>query len=138
MPPAWLTALRFAPAEMTAAYLAALRGHVLEHGLPLALYSDRHGMFRVSLKDAKSGDGKTEFGRAPDQLWIEAIHALTPQAKGHVERANQTLQDRLVKEMRRAGICSIDVANAFALAFMARFNAKFEVPARDPTSAHQP
>jgi transposase len=134
----WLTALWFAPAETTAAYLAALRGHVLEHGVPLAFYSDRHGIFRINAKDAKSGDGKTEFGRVADRLGIAPIHALTPQAKGRVERANQTLQDRLVKEMRLAGISSITAANAVSPSFMAGFNAKFAVPARDPVSAHRP
>jgi len=67
------------------------------------------------------------------------IHALTPQAKGRVERANQTLQDRLVKEMRlHGGINSIEAANDFAPAFMARWNARFAVPRRDATSAHRP
>jgi transposase len=134
-----LTALRFAPAETTSAYLAALRSDVLEYGRPLAFYSDRHGIFRVNAKDAKSGDGKTEFGRVADRLEIVPIHALTPQAKGRVERANQTLQDRLVKEMRlHGGIHSIEAANAFAPVFMGRWNAKFAVPPRDATSAHRP
>jgi transposase len=86
-----LIALHFAPTECTAAYLAALRGHVLTHGRPLAFYSDRHGVFRVNAKDAQSGDGKTEFGRVAERLDIGLINALTPQAKGRVERANQTL-----------------------------------------------
>jgi transposase len=134
-----LTALRFAPVETTRAYLEALRSHVLEHGRPLAFYSDRHGIFRVNAKDAKSGDGKTEFGRVADRLEIVPIHALTPQAKGRVERANQTLQDRLVKEMRlHGGINSIEAANDLAPAFMARWNAKFAVPPRDAISAHRP
>jgi transposase len=134
-----LTALRFAPVETARAYLEALRSHVLEHGRPLAFYSDRHGIFRVNAKDAKSGDGKTAFGRVADRLEIVPIHALTPQAKGRVERANQTLQDRLVKEMRlHGGINSIEAANEFAPAFMARWNAKFAVPPRDATSAHRP
>jgi transposase len=89
-----LTTLRFSPAETTRAYLAALKDHVLAHGCPLAFYSDRHGIFRVNAKEAASGDGKTEFGRMTESLRIELIHALTPQAKGRVERANQTLQDR--------------------------------------------
>ena len=92
-----LTALRFAPAETTRAYLGALRDHVLAHGCPAAFYSDRHGIFRVNAKDAARGDGKTEFGRVSGPLRIELINALTPQAKGRVERANQTLQDRLVR-----------------------------------------
>ena len=133
-----LTSLRFAPAETTAAYLAALRSHVLDHGRPLAFYSDRHGIFRVNAKDATGGDGKTEFGRVVDRLQIAPIHALTPQAKGRVERANQTLQDRLVKDMRLAGIGSIEAANAFVPSFMARWDEKFAVPPRDTVSAHRP
>jgi len=103
-----LTALRFVPAETTRAYLETLRAHVLTHGVPLAFYSDRHGIFRVNAKVAESGDGRTEFGRAVERLDIEPIHASTPQAKGRVERANQTLQDRLVTEMRLRNICSME------------------------------
>ncbi len=69
-----LTALRFAPAETTRAYRETLRSHVSEHGLPLAFYSDRHGIFRVNAKDAKSGEGKTEFGRVAERLGIAPIH----------------------------------------------------------------
>src|SRR4249919_2541845 len=104
-----LIALHFAPAECTKAYLGALRDQVLTHGRPLAFYSDRHGVFRVNAKDAESGDGKTEFGRVAERLDIGLINALTPQAKGRVERANQTLQDRLIKEMRLSNISSIVV-----------------------------
>ena len=96
-----LTALRFAPVESGLAYLDRLRDHVLAHGLPVAFYSDRHGIFRVNAKDAASGDGETELGRVVERLEIGLINALTPQAKGRLERANQTLQDRLIEEMRR-------------------------------------
>ena len=90
-----LTALRFAPVESGKAYLDTLRDQVLTHGRPLAFYSDRHGIFRVNAKDAEGGDGKcpgltTEFGRVVERLEIGLINALTPQAKGRVERANQT------------------------------------------------
>jgi transposase len=85
-----LTALHCAPVESGKAYLAALREQIPVHGRPLAFYSDRHGIFRVNAKDAQSGDGKTEFGRVVDRLGITLINALTPQAKGRVERANQT------------------------------------------------
>lgn len=132
-----LTALHFAPVESTRAYLEALRAHVLAHGRPLAFYSDRHGIFRVNAKDAASGDGKTEFGRVAARLDIASIHALTPQAKGRVERANQTLQDRLVKELRLMGISSIDAANAVLPQFMAAWNAKFAVEPRDGADAHR-
>lgn len=115
-----LTSLRFAPVESAKAYLQALREHVLTHGCPLAFYSDRHGIFRVNAKDAESGDGKTEFGRVAERLKIELINALTPQAKGRVERANQTLQDRLIKEMRLRNIGSMQEGQAFLPEF-ARF-----------------
>ena len=133
-----LLALRFAPAESTKAYLETLRDQVLRHGRPLAFYSDRHGIFRVNAKDAQSGDGKTEFGRVVARLDIGLITALTPQAKGRVERANQTLQDRLIKEMRLNGIDGIEVAHAFLPGFIRKHNEKFAVPPRDATPAHRP
>lgn len=133
-----LLALRFAPVECAAAYLAALRDQVLTHGRPRAFYSDRHGIFRVNAKDAQSGDGKTEFGRVVERLDIGLINALTPQAKGRVERANQTLQDRLIKEMRLCNINSIEAARAFLPGFILQYNEKFGVPPRDETGAHRP
>jgi len=133
-----LTALQFAPAETTKAYLRALKAHVLDHGLPLAFYSDRHGIFRVNAKEAASGDGMTEFGRVAERLKIELIQASTPQAKGRVERANQTLQDRLVKEMRLRGISDMAAAQTFAPAFIALWNEKFARPPQDASTAHRP
>jgi transposase len=133
-----LIALRFAPAECTKAYLEALRDQVLAHGRPLAFYSDRHGIFRVNAKDAESGDGKTEFGRVVERLGIGLINALTPQAKGRVERANQTLQDRLIKEMRLNNIDSIEAAHAFLPGFILKYNERFGVPPRDVAPAHRP
>jgi transposase len=133
-----LMALQFAPAETTKAYLSALRAHVLAHGVPLAFYSDRHGIFRVNAKEAESGDGYTEFGRAAERLRIELIQATTPQAKGRVERANQTLQDRLIKEMRLRGVCDIEGAQAFAQEFVELWNARFARPPLDAADAHRP
>jgi transposase len=133
-----LTALRFAPVESGAAYLAALRDHVLTHGRPLAFYSDRHGIFRINAKDAASGDGKTEFGRVVDRLDIGLVNALTPQAKGRVERANQTLQDRLIKEMRLRDIHSMQAAQAFLPSFILTWNERFAVPPSDSVPAHRP
>ena len=133
-----LTRLQFAPAETTRAYLDVLRGHVLAHGCPLAFYSDKHGIFRINAKEAESGDGLTEFGRVVGRLGIEQICANTLQAKGHVERANKTQQDRLIKEMRLAGISDMAAALAFLPGFMARHNAKFAVAARNTEDAHKP
>jgi hypothetical protein len=133
-----LTGLRFAAAETTHDYLCLLRAHVAAHGLPLALYSDRHGVFRVNAKDAETGDGTTAFNRVTARLGIEQICATTPQAKGRVERANKTLQDRLIKEMRLAGISDFAAAQAFLAGFMVRFNAQFAVAPRHAEDAHRP
>ena len=133
-----LTALTFVPAESTEAYLKALKQHILSHGLPLAFYCDRHGIFRVNAKEAASGDGKTAFGRIAEALGIELIAAQTPQAKGRVERANQTLQDRLVKEMRLKAISSIAEAEAFLPEFIAWWNGRFAIPPREAAVAMRP
>jgi transposase len=133
-----LTGLLFAKAETTRGYLTLLRSHILAHGVPLALYSDRHGIFRVNAKEVESSDGLTELGRVVGRLGIEQICATTPQAKGRVERANQTLQDRLVKEMRLAGISDMAAAQAFLPGFMARYNAQFAVAPRAAEDAHRP
>lgn len=114
-----LMALHFVPSETTRSYLETLRDYILNHGRPLALYSDRHGIFRVNAKEAESGDGKTEFGRVVERLEIASIQAGTPQAKRRVERSNQTLQDRLVKEMRLRNISSMEAGNTFAASFIA-------------------
>ena len=133
-----LTALHMAKAETREAYTIALRRHLLAFGRPLALYSDRHGVFRVNAKEAQSGDGKTEFNRLTERLQIEQICALTPQAKGRVERANQTLQDRLIKEMRLAGVSSIAAAEEYFPKFISKYNAKFAVEAKVKEDAHRP
>lgn len=133
-----LTDLRFVPAETTNGYLQALHAHILAHGVPLALYSDRHGIFRVNAKDVDRGDGLTAFGRVAERLGIEQICALTPQAKGRVERANQTLQDRLVKELRLARIDDLAAAARFLPGFMTRYNARFAVTPATAEDAHRP
>lgn len=133
-----LTSLRFAPAETTRAYIETLRDHVLSHGVPLAFYSDRHGIFRINAKDVDTGDGMTAFNRVTERLGIEQICASTPQAKGRVERANQTLQDRLIKEMRLAGIADMACAQAFLPGYMARHNKRFAVGAKSDEDAHKP
>ena len=93
-----LLGLRLAPSESTQAYMETLREVLQQHGRPVALYSDRHSIFRVNHPDHEGEI--TQFTRALQTLDIQPIHARTPQAKGRVERANQTLQDRLVKGKR--------------------------------------
>ncbi len=132
-----LTSLQFFPTETTKAYMDVLKNHLANYGRPVSLYSDRHGIFRVNQKEAASGDGHTQFSRALDTLDIESIQARTPQAKGRVERANKTLQDRLVKEMRLKGINNLDEANAFLPEFISDFNQQFEKPAKNKEDAHR-
>ncbi len=132
-----LQQLRFVKSESTFSYFEALELYLKAHGCPVAFYSDKHTVFRVAKQDARAGRGMTQFGRALAELNIEILCANSSQAKGRVERVNRTLQDRLVKELRLAGISNIEVANAFLPAFMADFNEKFaKVPAR-PDNLHR-
>jgi len=132
------TQLYFAPSETTAAYREVLRRHLALYGRPVALYSDRHSIFRINREDPANGHTQTQFGRALAGLEIEAIHAHTPQAKGRVERANQTFQDRLVKELRLRGISDIDSANAFLPEFIADYSRRFAVAPVSSVDAHRP
>jgi len=131
-----LLALRFAPAETTQAYMETLDLYLRQHGRPVAFYSDKHSIFRLN-HPQREGEW-TQFTRALKTLDIEPIHANTPQAKGWVERANQTLQDRLVKELRLRAICDIETANAFLPEFIKAYNQRFAVSPRNPTDAHRP
>lgn len=131
-----LGALRFVPVESTRAYMETLASYLQAHGRPVAFYSDRHSIFRVNHPD-REGE-LTQFSRALKTLDIGAIHANTPQAKGRVERANQTLQDRLVKELRLRAISDIDAANAFLPEFVADYNRRFAKPPQNPADAHRP
>ncbi len=130
-----LLQLRFAPTETTLGYMHTLHDHIVAHGLPVALYSDKHSIFRINAKGADP-ESETQFGRATRELGIECIHANSPQAKGRVERANQTLQDRLPKEMRLAGISDIAGANNWLPGFVASFNRRFAVIPKDAVDAH--
>ncbi|HHR5390842.1 TPA: ISNCY family transposase [Salmonella enterica subsp. enterica] len=130
-----LMALRFAPAETTRAYMETLRDYLDKYGRPLALYSDRHSIFRVNNPE-REGE-LTQFTRAIKTLGIEPIHANTPQAKGRVERANQTLQDRLVKELRLRNISDIESANLWLSEFMKDYNSRFASIPRENGNAHR-
>lgn len=133
-----LMVLHFTPAETTFSYFQAGRQYLTQHGKPMAFYSDKHSIFRVNQPGALSGTGLTQFSRAMYELDIQVICANTPQAKGRVERANQTLQDRLVKEMRLREIDGIRAGNAYLPTFLANFNARFAVLPRSQHNAHRP
>lgn len=133
-----LGALSFVPEESFFGYCGLLRQYLAAHGRPAGLYTDKHGIFRVNIPNAGLGDNLTQFGRAMQSLEIPILCANTPQAKGRVERANQTLQDRLVKEMRLLGINDMQQGNAYLPEFMADFNARFAVQPNSFLDAHRP
>jgi transposase len=126
---------QFFEQESTQGYLAVLHALVQRHGAPLALYSDRHGIFTKSNpEDSKP----TQFERALLQLEIEPICARTPQAKGRVERLFQTLQDRLCKAMRLACIDTMEQANSLLPEYLREHNARFAVAPRQDHDMHRP
>lgn len=132
----------FALEEDAQSYLICLRHILLEKGIPLALYMDRHGIFRRnddhwSLEEQLAGEQTpTQVGQALRALGIEPIFAMSPQAKGRVERLFKTLQDRLVQELRLAGISTPQKATTFLNGpFKADFNARFAKPARQSQAA---
>ena len=132
-----LMQLRFVPSESTDSYFKALEGYLEAYGCPVAFYSDKHSVFRVNKPDAKGGSGMTQFGRALAELNIEILCANSSQAKGRVERANRTLQDRLVKELRLADVSTIEAGNAFLPGFVASFNERFAVRAARTDDLHR-
>jgi hypothetical protein len=133
-----LLQLLFVESESFFSYCLAAQAYFECHGKPVAFYSDKHGIFRINMPNSLSGDNLTQFGRAMQELDIQIICANTPQAKGRVERANQTLQDRLVKEMRLRGISSREAGNAYLPEFSANFNQRFAVQPISQHDAHRP
>lgn len=135
--------LEFTESETTNAYFLATKQYLEKYGKPLAFYSDKHGVFRVNTTKAKTAgtednNGLTQFGRAMKELNIEPIFANSPQAKGRVERVNQTLQDRLVKELRLLNISTMEDANRYLPTFMDEFNRRFAVIPKSSVNMHRP
>jgi len=130
--------LMFVKSESFFSYCQGTRNYFARHGKPTAFYSDKHGVFRVNMPNNGSGDNLTQFGRAMQELGIKIICANTPQAKGRVERANQTLQDRLPKELRLRGISDWQAGNEYLPQFMEDFNRRFAVQPRSGHNAHRP
>jgi len=134
-----LMELCFADTESTFDYFHATRRYLERHGKPMAFYSDRLSVFHVQARDrAQGGPGLSQFGRALRDLNIDSLCANSPQAKGRVERANGTLQDRLVKELRLRGLSTPAAAEPFLPVFMADYNRRFATPARVAYDAHRP
>lgn len=119
------------------------RQYIDRCGLPRALYVDQHSIYRADREPTEqelleNQRPETQFGRSLRELDVKLILARSPQAKGRVERANGTLQDRLVKAMRRAGISEIAEANVFLEAFLPKFNKQFEKAPAKKADVHIP
>lgn len=135
----------FREQEDAQGYFLLLQGMIATKGIPLAFYSDRHGIFQVnpkqpeSLEEQLAGERQpTQFGRALQELGIQSIVARSPQAKGRIERLWGTFQDRLVAELRLAGAGTLEEANQLLWAFLPRYNARFAVPPAQAGSAYRP
>ncbi|WP_207001726.1 ISNCY family transposase [Trinickia mobilis] len=133
-----IMALHFTASESTFSYFEVTRAYLEQHGKPVAFYSDRASVFHCKGHTATPGKGVTHFGRAMYELNIDTWCANSSSAKGRVERAHLTLQDRLVKELRLRGISTVEAANAYAPAFVASYNARFAKPPRSDYNAHRP
>ena len=134
---------RFFPEETTRASYDVLEGWVRQHGLPASLYVDRDSIYRCEAvasiaQQLADKAPQTQFGRAMEQLGVELILANSPQAKGRVERMNGVLQDRLVKELRLAGINDMESGNGFLDGeYLRQFNRRFARAAASPVDLHR-
>ncbi len=134
-----LMELAFAEVESTFDYFRATRRYLERYGRPMAFYSDRLSVFHVYAREcAERGRGLSQFGRALRELNIELLCARSPEAKGRVERANGTLQDRLVKELRLRGLNDPVAAAPFLPEFMVDYNRRFAKPPTVAYDAHRP
>jgi transposase len=140
-----ITGATFREQEDAAGYLTVLRQTIRRHGIPLALYRDRHGIFETpkgmtQTLEEQLGDRRTptQFGRALAELGITSIAARSPQAKGRIERAWGTFQNRLVVELRLVGASDREAAERVLGRFVARFNRRFAVPPANPEPAWRP
>mgnify|MGYP001022541737 CR=1 FL=1 len=140
-----ILALFFTPNECLEGYFRIMKTIISNNGAPLAVYADRHTIFRspktekLSLEEELNGKKvkDTQFGRAMSELSINLIWAKTAQAKGRIERLWETLQSRLPVELDIAGMTSMEEANAFLAAFIKKYNEKFAVEPKEPQAAYR-
>lgn len=128
--------MQFVKWESCFGYFNAIKAYIKKYGKPLSVYTDRLAVFETTRKTEKNYKD-TQFHRAMSSLGINLILANSPQAKGRVERVNETLQDRLVKEMRLARISSMEEGNAFLSTYTELHNKKFAKIAKSPINAHK-
>jgi transposase len=134
---------RFYDHEGTIPALDSFRRWVKRYGLPCSVYLDKHTTYRStqtpSVEEQLEGRerSQSQFQRAMSELGVEVIHAHSPAAKGRVERLFQTLQDRLVKELRLAGAATLTQANQVLDSYLPLYNQRFRVLAAEPTDLHR-
>ena len=135
---------RFVTEDSTAEHMKVLRRYLERNGRPLAFYTDKAGLFRVNPRrkgysEEMTEEGESQIGRALRELGIELIHAHSPQAKGRVERCFGTLQDRLVKGLRKAGATTLKEANGYLeRVFLADWRKRFRREPASQVDAHRP
>ena len=134
---------RFYDHEGTVPALDSFRGWVQRYGIPCSVYLDKHTTYRSpqtpTVEEQLQGheQSQSQFQRAMSELGVEVIHAHSPAAKGRVERLFQTLQDRLVKELRLAGASTLAEANQVLQRYLPLHNQRFQVEAAEPTDLHR-
>lgn len=129
--------------EGTFSAMDSFRRYITAYGIPFSLYVDRHSAYKTTRQpnldeDLKGEFAKTQFARLLNELNVKIIFAKSPQAKGRIERAFETLQDRLVKELRLAGISNLEQANSFLDTYLSKYNARFAVKPLRKTNLHRP
>jgi transposase len=132
---------RFYEYEGTIPAMDSFKRYIKKYGIPMSVYLDKHSTYRSpaepTLEDELNGtEPLSEFGRALHELGVELIHANSPQAKGRVERLFNTLQDRMVKEMRLKGISTIEEANKFLAHYLPVYNRRFAAPPNKKDNLH--
>jgi transposase len=134
---------RFYAYEGTIPAMDSVGRYVTRYGVPLAVYADKHTTYQSpaqpTVEEQLAGvEPTSQFGRALAELGVELIPAHSPQAKGRVERLFKTFQDRLIKELRLAGIATLEAANQFLEAYLPRYNQRFAVSPAQAADLHRP
>lgn len=133
---------RFYGYEGTYPAMDSLKRYLAIYGIPFSFYVDRHSAYKTTRQpnldeDLKGEFAKTQFARLLNELDIKPIFAKSPQAKGRIERSFETLQDRLVKELRLAGVSTLAQANAFLDSYLPKYNARFAIKPFKKTNLHR-
>lgn len=134
---------RFYAYEVTIPAMDSFKGYIKRYGLPLSVYADQHTTYKSpaepTVEEQLNGvEPQSQFERSLSELGVEMIHAHSPQAKGRIERLFKTFQDRLIKEMRLAGIATMEAANRFLSGYLPIYNRRFAVKPTDVGDLHRP